>query len=108
MRIVCRTIEAFVDNLRLGEVFENSVWLDETSREISEHKFLCNLQASAVVRVKDGGEFLLLYGEDVGYDFTDGEPQQKEGSEAARHRKGLLAERCEDMGLVVRPGILSE
>ncbi len=107
MRIVCSTIEAFVENLRLGEVFEKSVWLDETSREVSEHKMLCNLQASAVVRLKDGGEFLLQYGEDMGYDFTDGEPQ-REGSEAAKHRSGFLRERCEDMGLVVRPGIVTE
>jgi len=107
MRIVCRTIEAFVENLRLGEVFEKSVWLDETNRIVSEHKVLYNLQASAVVRLNDGGEFLLQYGEDVGYDFTDGEPQ-RDGSEAVRHRKGFLTERCKDMGLVVRPGIVTE
>jgi hypothetical protein len=107
MRIVCRTVEAFVENLRLGEVFEKSVWLDETGHVVSEHKILCNLQASAVVRLRDGGEFLLQYGEDVGYDYTDGEAQ-REGSEAAMHRKGYLRERCEDMGLTVRPGIVSE
>jgi len=107
MRITCHTIEAFIDNLRMGEVFEKSVWVDENTREISEHKVLCNIQASAVVSAKGGGEFLVQYGEDVGFDFTDGEPQ-REGSEAVAHRKGYLKECCEDMGLVVRPGILTE
>ena len=107
MRVVCRTVEAFVENLRLGEAVEKTVWLDETHREISEHKILCNLQVSAIVRLVDGGEFLLQYGEDVGYDFTDGEPQ-KEGSDAMGHRKGYLKECCEDIGLVVRPGIVTE
>lgn len=107
MRVICRTVESFVENLRLGEPIEKIVWLDETSREVSEHKILCNLQASAVVRLPDGGEFLLQYGEDVGYDFMDGEPQ-REGSEAVAHRKGYLEECCKDMGLVVRPGIVTE
>ena len=107
MRVVCKTIGAFVENLRLGEPVEKTVWLDETYQEISEHKTLCNLQVSAVVRLADGGEFLLQYGEDVGCDFTDGEPQMG-GSEAVGHRKDYLKECCEDMGLVVRPGIVTE
>jgi len=107
VRVVCKTIEAFVENLRLGKPVENVVWVDETRREVGEHKILHNLQASAVVRLRDDeGEFLLQYGEDVGFDFTDGEPEM-EGTKAVNHRKGYLKQCCEDMGLVVRPGFVT-
>jgi len=105
MRVVCQTIEAFVENLRIGTPVEKTVWVDITAREVNEHKMVMNLQASAVVQLPDGGEFLLQYGEDCGYDFTDGEPEM-EGTKAAKHRRGYLIEQCEDMGLMVRPGIV--
>jgi len=107
MRVVCRTVDSFVENLHLGEVVEKTVWVDDTSREVAEHKILHSLQASAVMRLADGGELLLQYGEDVGWDFMDGEPEL-EGTEAANHRKGYLKQCCEDMGLVIRPGIVTE
>ena len=106
MRVVCRSIEAFIENLHLGEPVEKTVWVDATNREVSEHKILHNLQATAVVRMADGGEFLLQYGEDVGWDHTDGE-KELEGTEAMSHRRGYLKQCCEDMGLTVRPGLVS-
>lgn len=108
MRVVCRTIEAFIENLRVGqEVVEKTVWVDEFRERLSDHKFRCNIQASAVMGLSGGGEFLLQYGEDVGFDFTDGE-KEMEGTAVLGHRKGYLKERCEELGLVVRPGMVSE
>jgi len=107
VRVVCHTVEAFVENLRIGTLVEKTVWIDVSSKQAAEHKIAWNLQASAVVRLADGGEFLLQYGEDCGYDYTDGEPEL-EGTQAVKHRRGYLVEQCEDMGLTVRPGLVSE
>lgn len=108
MRVICRTVEAFVQNLRVGEaVLNKTVWVDEVSREVSAHKILHNLQASAVVYLEGGGEFLLQCGEDVGFDYMDGEPEV-EGQKAMSHRKGHLEQCCKDMGLMIRPGIVTE
>jgi len=107
MRVECQTVRAFVENLHMGEPVEKAVWIDESRREISEHKVLCSLQASAVVQMKVGGEFLLSYGEDLGFDFSDGK-SRKEGSVKMKSRRDYLEECCNDMGLMVRPGIVSE
>lgn len=107
MRVICRTVEAFVENLRVGKPLEGTVWVDETSREVSEHKIVHNLQASAVLVLESGRKMLLQYGEEVGYDYTDGPEPIDEGFKTMCRRKGYLVERCADMGLKVRPGILA-
>ena len=106
MRIICRTVEAFVENLRLGEVFEHVVWIDVTRREINELKFVVNLQASAVLDLQ-GGQALLQYGEDCGMDLLDGDPEL-EGTEAAAVKRRRLVGHCDDAGLKVRPGSVDE
>ena len=68
-------------------------------------KFSVVFQASAVVRLDDGGEYLLDYGEDCGTDYMD-EPKKLEGSERANVLREKLAGFCDDYGLLVRPGII--
>ena len=104
MRITCHTIEAFIENLKLGDVFEHVVWIDRTEREINELKHVVNLQASAVIDFQDG-QALLQYGEDCGVDLLDGVPKM-EGSEIAAVKRKKLIEYCDDVGLKVRSGMV--
>lgn len=105
MRITCHTIEAFIANLKMGDIFEHTVWVDQTKREINEQKYVVNLQASAVLVFPSGGESLLQYGEDCGADLLDGDPDRS-GSEIADVKRKKLVEYCDDVGLKVRSGLV--
>lgn len=105
MRIVCHTIGAFIENLIDRNVFEKTVWIDRTKQEINENKFLVNFQASAVIMLGKDGDILLQYGEDCGYDHTDGEVSCA-GTEQMEKGRKQLVEYCRSVGLIVKPGVV--
>jgi hypothetical protein len=104
MRIVCHSVEDFLENLKVGEVFKKTVWVDTTRKKESESVESVVFQASAVLEV-EGGEALLQYGEECGLDYTDGSAET-EGTEKANENRGKILDWCATQGLTVKPGIV--
>lgn len=106
MRVTCSSVPDFLVNLEDGlRVLKKTIWLNRERKEIGECKFLVSLQASAVVGLESGGEFLLQYGEECGLDFTDGDGQT-DGSNIAGIRTKRVHEFCGEHGLKVKPGVV--
>jgi len=113
MRIVCNTVVDFLRNLELEgpeavlqkavRVSVSSVPLDENKREAV--KFSVMLQASAVVCLPEGGEYLLEVGVDCGRDYKD-DSHEYEGTRTATAARKRIEEFCEKHGLDVRPGVI--
>jgi hypothetical protein len=84
------------------------VHLDVSRRPLDKDKTRIEvvLQATAVVDTEEGGQFLLDVGENMGMDYNDAS-QEKEGSKAAEKAEEKIIEVCDDLGLMVRPGIIS-
>lgn len=114
MRVVCRTVEDFLENLRSVPptmVLQGIVYvsihrnpLDGTKRNAV--KFDVTVQADVVVNLSnDEGQYILQYAEQVGRDYEDGS-QERGGSERAEEIKRKIVEHCDDVGLRVRPGVV--
>ena len=110
MRVVCHSIEDFLENLEGCKLHDNTIWasitknpLDGTKQDAA--KFAVNFQASAVKQFSDGGECLVEMGIDCGMDYHD-TTQDYEGSDAAAESKEKLKSYCDNHGLKLMPGIL--
>jgi hypothetical protein len=68
-------------------------------------RFVVGLQASAVVSMKEGGEYLLQMGVECGMDYRDASNELDGTKEATKQRK-LLEDFCKSKGLMVRPGVV--
>ncbi len=115
MRVTCRATHEFVENLiaamQSGEsVLRKTVHVDTTRQPLGGSKresmaFDVVFQASAVLELPDGGEYILEAGEDCGRDLLDGE-EELNGTERAAELRGLVRGCCEANGLSVRPGLI--
>ena len=114
MRVTCNTLNDFITNLRMEpptSVLQQTVHVSVTERplDISDKhkavKFSIMLQASAVITLEDGGQYLLEYGEDCGMDYRDSSNELL-GTERTNGLRKKLVEFCDDYGLKIRPGIV--
>lgn len=111
MRVTCNCIEDFIENLKdasPSDVVQQVVYWATIERPIdgtmrSSVTFTIIAQASAVVCLRDGGQYHLEYGEECGVDIRDSEPEAF-GSEYADKAKKKLMEYCAGCGLRIRPG----
>jgi hypothetical protein len=113
MRVVCHTVEEFLENLRdEPSVFRDVVRCSRVFRPVDTEslrealKVEVVFQASAVVDLGDDGQYLLEVGVNCGFDYKDGpEPELKGSGNAAAMRKKII-DYCESRGLKVRPGVI--
>lgn len=114
MRIVCETIEDFLENLEsLGveegadQLFHNEIRRSVSHRDKRETSRRVVLQFTAVVCRHDGSEFLLDFGEDCGFDELS-EPKDLVGTKKEQTLTNLVRE----LSLVksgvwsIKPGII--
>lgn len=115
MRVACSTIADFLENLEsepADRVLNKVVYASKTCRPVDGTrrdavKFSVVFQVGAVVKLEDGGEYLLDGGEDCGMDYHDAS-QAYGGSERADELRQMVRDVCNRMGLVVRPGLVGE
>lgn len=109
MKITCESIDDFLRNLDGAAVWNSAVYAQ--TRKMASDKTLLStqviLQASALLETADGGQVLLLAGEDCGRDrdTADG------GRDGSSRAEGLLANLrafCGERGWSVMPGALDE
>jgi len=113
MRVVCHTIDDFLENLQQesSRIYQRVVWVSRTVNPADDKTkrdaviFDVTLHASAVVDVDDESQFLLDYGEDCGRDYHDA-TQDMAGSEVADELKARIRKVCDEYGLTIRPGVI--
>ena len=113
MRVICNDLDDMLTNLKLempSAILQRAVRVSTTRNpqggtKQTAMRFNVTFNASAVVRLSGGGEYLLEFGEDCGTDYMD-EPKKLEGSERAAGLREKLVGFCDDYGLLVRPGII--
>ena len=109
MLVTCASIDDLIANLRCGDdVYGRVVYASISRRRVdpnSDVKIEVTLQASAVMRNSDGGEYLLQYGERCGVDYHDSS-QEMIGSSEANKLHDELRRYCDGAGLAVRPGVV--
>lgn len=117
MMVTCESADAFVTNLqnalRSGStVVGGTVWLDRNRRPLDGDKrhavrWEVFVQAGCVVDLGVEGQFLLRYGELVGWDYEDN-TKDFAGSRAADAVVEKIEKQCGMLGLRVLPGMVSE
>ena len=110
MRVTCKTVGEFISNLKLeSDIYRKIVYvtIDETSVDQDNIKYSVVIQATTVVRTEDGGEYLLMVIENCGTDYRDAS-QDYGGSELAFDLQDKIKTSCEELGLEVRTGLVSE
>jgi len=113
MRVECHSISDFLVNLKAEPpeaVLNGVVYASTTKNPIDGDKrtavkWRVVFQASVVVSLAGGGEYLLDAGEDCGGDYTDA-TQEFDGSERADELRGAVESVCRERGLAVRPGVV--
>ncbi len=113
MRVTCNDVDAFLKDLSLADaeqVLQRAVRVSVSRNPVDGNrrdalKFTVTLQASAIIGLEDGGEYLLEVGVDCGNDYMDGRPDLG-GTECADDMVDQIRHFCESRGLVVRPGII--
>ncbi len=130
MRVTCQTVEEFLSDIRAqiegnGEkcqareedgcivyseaadcVLQRAIRISVFRRPSDDGvKFDIVLQASAILALAGGGEYLLQLGVNCGTDYED-VSQEKEGSDKVAELKKEIEVFCEAMGLTIRPGMI--
>ena len=107
MRVTCADINEFLENLEAAEgVFQNTVRISIVPRPIDENKADIVLQASAVVEVDDGSQFLLEAAHGCGRDYMEGGDRDLSGTNEAKRLKHEIAGLVQRKGWKVMPGII--
>lgn len=115
MRVSCDTVEDFLANLsdvRSDDVILKTLYLGVNRRyRGADRKEDClivehTIQLSAVVRLDDGTEYLLVAGEGCGLDHLDTE--ERDGSRRLESLRERINDYCIESGLRVKPGVVSE
>ena len=110
MRVTCKTVGEFIGNLKLeNDVYRKIVYvtIEEEPLDQDGIKFAVVIQATTIVRTEDGGEYLLVVTENCGKDLRD-VSQDYGGSELAFDLQDKIKTACEELGLEVRTGVVSE
>jgi len=108
MRVKTQTLKDFLENISTASgVVDSTVWVDTIKNPLDGNrkeaaKWVVEFNAYAVCQIGDG-EFLLEMNASCGMDYHDAS-QDYEGSEKADELKSGLIGRCDEWGLVVRPG----
>ncbi|MEE9592667.1 MAG: hypothetical protein V3W28_03695 [Thermoplasmata archaeon] len=113
MRVIVQNVAEFIGSLEAEEpskVYNKTVYvsvirtpLDGTKKTAA--KWSVVFQASAVVDLPDGGQYILEVGEDCGTDYTDS-TDDPAGTEQADDLRGRVRQYCRANGLTVRPGVV--
>jgi hypothetical protein len=118
MRVTTGTIDDFLANLgkdvgKGATLFCNTIYAGMSRRPLDDDdprkavRFGVVYQATAVVVLSSGDQYLLVAGEDCGVDYEDSS-QERNGSERADELGRTLRTWCDGRGLEVRPGVASE
>lgn len=114
MRVTTNSIDDFLANLRAidaKQVFQSIVYVDvrrtPMSGDSNGTRSSVVMQATAVVTLPEGGEYLLVGGEPCGFDYKDNGGEYP-GSERAGELRTEIERYCGTVGLAVRPGAVSE
>jgi hypothetical protein len=117
MIVTCANVQEFLTDLELqikesgnGCIVQKCVRFSVGSRPAGEDdrdpvRFVVGIQASAVVSMKEGGEYLLQMGLECGIDYRDSTNELSGTEEASRNEK-LIKDFCSSNGLMVRPGVV--
>ena len=112
MRVVCQSASEFIDDLHVQVkgrgpdcVLQKTVRVSMSRRPIDSVRFAVTFQASAVVVLPDGGEYLLQCGMDCGIDYEDATEEMK-GSDRAAAETKVLKLFCDASGLALGPGVI--
>lgn len=114
MRVTTGSIDDFLANLRAAkpeQVLQRIVYVDVRNTPVGADsagmKSSVIIQATAVIAMPEGGEYLLVGGEACGFDYRDNGGEYP-GSERAGELKTEVERYCGTVGLAVRPGSVSE
>jgi len=114
MRVECYCLDDFLEHLRVkgSLVYGNVVYVNVNTNPLDDNRrnavrFMVVFQASAVIDLQEGSQYLLQTGEDCGVDVRDAIPSY-EGTEMAKRLRHSLESFCAERGLSLLPGIVSE
>jgi hypothetical protein len=111
MRVVCNTIDEFLEDLTCemgngeGQILQSCVRVSILRHEMNPAKKQVVLQTSAVVLLENGGEYILEAGINCGVDYEDSTKEML-GTMKANELKQKIASKCSELGLTVRPGMI--
>jgi hypothetical protein len=107
MRITCTLLSDFLENIQAANVYQMIVYVDKTSGFLNDEctSVEVGIRASAVLQYDDGGQALLEVAETCGIDrhTADG---GLDGTKMQTEMMNMLYQKCETLGLRVRPGTL--
>jgi hypothetical protein len=112
MRVTCNQISDVLANLvscPIENLFGKVIYLNVIRQPVTPDKlkFRVAVHVSAIVNTDDGGQYLLVGGEDCGHDYMDGKREQ-DGTKKALCLREALEDFCGERGWVIRPGVVSE
>ena len=113
MRVIVQNVAEFIGNLESespDRVYGKTVYVSVTRTPLDGNKrdaakWSVVFQASAVVDLPDGGQYILEVGEDCGTDYTDS-TDEPAGTEQANELKERVRQYSRANGLTVRPGVV--
>jgi len=111
--ITCKTVEDFLKNISAEPreaVLQNVIHMDLCENPLDGDKrnavkYSIVLQLSAVIDMEDGGQYLLLCGEDCGRDYRNS-THQMNGTQKAIELRERIDQFCAEHGLSLRPGVI--
>lgn len=109
MRVICNSVEEFLENLTVeGEsVFQNVLRVSINTNSVDKDgmRFDVFFSATACIRTIDDAEYLLVFCKKCGIDYEDGSGERP-GSEAAGKMMGSIRGFAGQRGLRILPGVL--
>lgn len=111
MRVICQTVDEFLECLEQEkDILQNTVRVSISERPIDKGardsiKYEIVLQASAVVNIEEGSQYLLEYAKDCGIDVRDADPSL-DASYRAKAIKEKIKKFAEAKALKVMPGFI--
>ncbi len=107
MNVVCNTVDEFLICLKDEQnLFQNTVRVSITKKQIDEVRDSVIFQASAVVLAELESQYLLEVGCNCGKDYNDATGEM-EGTKFAQSLKEKIQKYADRMDLKVLPGIIS-
>lgn len=108
MKITCSTIQDFITNLKYAKgLYGDTIYVDINKKKVNEVKSLVTFQATAIVVVSDSEQYILVAGQDCGFDYQDAS-KKLEGTERANQYNEHLQDLVCERKWHIRPGVVSE